>query len=207
MACHNRATLASSSGESYSSDANEYIYLIGAFESCDEKGVDHSDLFVTLPTSVQVVGRIRAHQLLALQLEHVQVLTSNGWKDASSKIAHSELSVVRSIGTSEASLHFNPQLNAWIVASMHVLEGRISMCMARGSIESSWECAFVANIFEPWRDLQAFTVYGAKYHPELSAGQGSIVLSFIPNFSGSPSELLKTQHFHTYTPKFIQVSL
>jgi hypothetical protein len=204
--------LASGSGKRYAESDQEFVYMIGLYEDCRSKDdTGDSDLFVSLPKSVQVIGRIRAQQLLSLQLSEVEVLTvldgQKRWRSASSDIGQQQLATIRRIGTTEASLHYDADRHRWIVVSMHVLEGRISLCSARQTVEADWECGFVANIPEPYKDLKRYSVYGAKYHPQLrSSTPAGLVLSFIPNLAGDPSGIMTQEEFLTYTPKFLSVS-
>lgn len=211
--CFQWVALASGSGRAYAEPDVEFVYMVGVYEDCRNKDdTQDSNLFVSLPKSVQVIGRIRAVDLLALHLGRVEVLTvgSSGqknWQPVSADITQQQLATIRHIGTSEASLHYDVEKQLWIAVSMHVLEGRISLCTAHQTVEADWKCGFVADIPAPYSDLKRYTVYGAKYHPQLQpAVAGGLVLSFIPNLAGDPTAITTPEEFLTYTPKFLSVS-
>ena len=184
----------------------------------------------------QVLGRIAVASLLQLDLAKLHILAVEPIEQATPPIwtplynigQGSQLPLSHPLfvpAVSEASLHFDPRLQQWLVVSTIFTDARIRVCRSPTAhastattavLTKTWNCSYVATIDPRWSSDSNLISYAAKAHPHLLQPleqhdtpvhcEGlDLVLSYVSNAQHSADLVFEPAYREIYSPKFLHV--
>ena len=135
-------------------------------------------------SSQQVVLRVPASELMVFNFSSLHILSGSEsmggkvalWQSLSSAPAPLiKPVVVYAPGSTEASLHFDRELNRWVIVCMLSMERLIRACRTtEEDMESGWQCFVLTEVDSKWAQIGSIFSYAGRAHPSLMNAQSSI---------------------------------